>query len=157
MMRLVQGLPQSLVRATRTVRIATTADTIRPRQTVYPSAGAGLNNPALLVAANALQAVITYAQIHGGDPTLSGLANTNSVARQLISWIPPTPSGHFDLAAPLVFTGMTPFSTCSWISLWGAANGGATYGNFPVTSGGTIADASGNYTWTSLPIDGAIR
>jgi hypothetical protein len=150
------SLTQSLIRPTRICRTSLWADTIRPRQVVLSSGGIGFNNSAMLIAANALRAAILYAQIHFGDPSLTGMANSNSVARVAITWTPVTGNGDLDLASPLVFTGIVPFTPCTWISLWGAAIGGTTYGNFPLTTA-LIADGGGGYTLNALPIDGSAR
>ena len=110
----------------------------------------------MLFAANALQAVVTYAQIHFDDPGLGGLNSSLGVARAAISWTPATGTGNFNLASSLVFSGLTAGATCRWISTWDSPNSGTTYGNFPIV-GGTTANGSGIYTLDSLPIAGSGR
>ena len=45
-----------------------------------------LNNPAMVIAANALRAAMTHMQLHSGDPGASGTSNVTTAARQAVTW-----------------------------------------------------------------------
>jgi hypothetical protein len=113
-----------------------------------------LNNPAMIIAANALRSAIIAAQIHSGDPGAAGTSNNLGVARQSITWTSATADGDFGLSSSLNFTGLTPGATCSWISVWSATSAGTWYGNFQLT-GDTVANASGEFSVTALNLNGS--
>ena len=113
-----------------------------------------LNNPAMVVAANALRAAITHAQLHSGDPGGSGTSNVTTAARQAITWGAATSDGDFALASPLNFTGVAANGGATYVSLWSALTGGTWYGNFPLT-GDATANSSGEYTVTTLSLNGS--
>ena len=113
-----------------------------------------LNNPAMVVAANALRSAITHAQIHSGDPGAAGTANNHGAARQAIAWTGATNDGDFGLNSALNFTGLTPGANCTWISVWSASSSGTWYGNFQLT-GDTVANASGEFSVTALSLNGS--
>lgn len=113
-----------------------------------------LNNPAMVVAANALRSAITHAQIHSSDPGAAGTSNNHGVARQAITWTSATSDGDFGLSSALNFTSLTAGATCTWISVWSASSSGTWYGNFQLT-GDTTANASGEFTVSALNLNGS--
>ena len=112
------------------------------------------NDAAMTVGANAIKAVVLYAQIHSGDPGAAGTANDHGVARQAITWGSTTGAGDFALSSPLAFTGLSAGATCSHISLWSASTGGTTYGNEALT-GDTTANSAGEFNVATLTADGS--
>jgi len=112
-----------------------------------------LNNPAMIVAANALRGAITHAQLHSGDPGVSGVSNVIGT-RQAITWAAATSDGDFNLSSTLNWTGLTASQTATWISVWSASTSGTWYGNFQLT-GDTAANASGEFSVVSLSLNGS--
>jgi hypothetical protein len=79
-----------------------------------------LNNPAMVVAANALRAAMTHMQLHSGDPGAAGTANVTSAARQPVTWSAATADGDFGLSASVNFTGVAANGATTYVSLWSA-------------------------------------
>ena len=113
-----------------------------------------LNNTAMVVAANALRSAITHMQTHSGDPGAAGTSNTTSGARRPVTWAAATSDGDFGLLAAVNFTGIASNGAVTWVSLWSAITGGTHYGNFQLT-GAAAANAAGEYTVTSLNLNGS--
>jgi len=113
-----------------------------------------LNNPAMVVAANALRSAITHMQLHSGDPGAAGTSNVTSAARQAITWSAATNDGDFGLASSVAFTGVAANGAATYVSLWSASTGGTWYGNFQL-SGDQTANAAGEYTVTALNLNGS--
>lgn len=114
-----------------------------------------LNNAALVVAADALQAVLLAMQLHSGDPGAAGTANVTSAARQAIGWGAPSGPGSFGLSASVVFSGVAANGAAQYVSLWDqVAAGGTWYGNFAL-SGDQTANAAGQYSVTALNLTGS--
>lgn len=113
-----------------------------------------LNNAAMIVAANALRSAITHMQSHNGDPGVAGTSNLTTAARQAITWGSATNDGDFDLSSPITFSGITPNGAVTYVSLWGALNGGTWYGNFAL-AGDLTANSSGLFSVYSLPQNGS--
>jgi Zn-dependent oligopeptidase len=113
-----------------------------------------LNNPAMVVAANALRAAMTHMQLHSGDPGAAGTANVTSAARQPVTWSAATADGDFGLSASVNFTGVAANGATTYVSLWSAITAGTWYGNFALT-GDQTANAAGEYTVTALNLNGS--
>jgi len=113
-----------------------------------------LNDPAMIVAANALRSAVTHIQLHSGDPGASGTSNVTTAARQAVTWSAATADGDFGLASTVAFTGVASNGACTWISLWSAVSGGTWYGNF-VLVGDQAANAAGEYNLTALTLNGS--
>lgn len=113
-----------------------------------------LNNAAMVVAANALRGVLSYMQLHSGDPGAAGTSNVTSAARQAVTWAAATADGDFGLSASVNFTGVAANGATTYVSLWSASTGGTWYGNFALT-GDATANASGEYTVTALNLNGS--
>lgn len=114
--------------------------------------GVGLTNAAMAVAADALQDVLLYAQLHSG-PAGDGTANIACTTRKAITWGSVTGPGSFGLASSLNFTGGTAGGDVYSVTLWSASTSGVCYGEF-LTSGSAVLDGSGNYVLSSLDIVG---
>jgi hypothetical protein len=113
-----------------------------------------LNNPAMVLAANALRGAMTYMQLHSADPGVSGTSNVTSAARQAITWSAASADGDFGLSAAVNFTGVAASGAATYVSLWSAVTSGTWYGNFALT-GDATANAAGEYTVTSLNLNGS--
>jgi hypothetical protein len=114
----------------------------------------GLNNPAMMIAADAMKAVMRYAQLHWGPAGISGTANASTAARQPIVWTPTTANGDFSLASTLTFAGGAPSGPVYSMTLWPGSSGGATfYGEF-IVSGDPTFSATGLYLVTALNFNG---
>lgn len=113
----------------------------------------GLNNAAMVVAANALRTAIVKMHLHSADPGASGTSNLTAASAQSVSWASATGAGSFGLASTVAFTGVTANGACQWVSLW---DSGETtwYGNFQL-SGDQTANSSGQYNVTSLTLTGS--
>lgn len=106
----------------------------------------------LNIAAAAMQAVCSYAQLHSGAPGAAGTANVTTAGRQAVTW--ETPSGGDMIAtADIAFTGGAASGAVGYVSLWTAATGGACHGWLPITGDATF-NAAGEYTLTGISIPG---
>lgn len=116
----------------------------------------GLNDAAMTVASTALKAAMIYAQLHHDSAGLYGTANTTTAARRPVTWSSISGHGDFSLAAPINFTGGEPESAVYSLTLWSAApTGGTYYGEFPISSGARAFSESGEFTVSSLELDGS--
>lgn len=113
----------------------------------------GLNAAALTLGANALKAVLLYAQIHSGPAGTSGTANVGASTRKSITWGSVTGPGNFGISSSLSFTGGTPDGPVYSVTVWSASTSGVFYGEFLV-SGSAVFDGSGNYVLSSLDLVG---
>jgi hypothetical protein len=113
-----------------------------------------LNNPAMVVAADALRSAITHAQLHSGDPGGAGTSNVTTAARQAVAWSAAANDGDFGLSSALNFTGVAANGAATYVSLWSASTSGTWYGNFPL-SGDATANAAGEYSVTALNLNGS--
>lgn len=113
-----------------------------------------LNNPAMVLAANALRSAITHMQLHSGDPGAAGTSNTTTAARQPVTWSAAAADGDFGLSAAVNFTGVAANGATTYVSLWSALTAGTWYGNFALT-GDATANSAGEYTVTALTLNGS--
>ena len=114
----------------------------------------GLNNAAMVVAAEALQDVLLYAQLHSAAAGGSGTSNVTAAARLPISWTTPTSDGDFGLDAPLNFAGGASAGAVYSVTLWDASTSGNYWGEF-VLAGDTAFNAAGEYAVTALDLNGS--
>lgn len=116
---------------------------------------AGLNNAAMLLAANALKAGLVGAQLHSAAAGGAGTSNLCSSARQAISWGAVSGAGDFGLASQLDFTGGAGSGAVYSVTLWSTSTtGGVFYGEFVLTGAATF-NASGEYSVTAINLDGS--
>lgn len=114
-----------------------------------------LNNTAMVLGANAIKAVLGFAQLHSAAAGGSGTSNLTSAARQAATWTTPTGPGSFGLSTPIVFTGGAATGAIYSVTLWSASSGGTFYGEFPITSGDLTFNAAGVYTVTAIDLTGS--
>lgn len=116
----------------------------------------GLNNTAMGAAATALKAVLLYAQLHEGPAGSSGVSNVTTAARKACSWGSTTGAGDFGLSAQLDFTGGAANGDIYSVTLWSAITSGTGtfYGEF-IIAGDAAFNSSGDYSITSLDLDGS--
>lgn len=114
----------------------------------------GLNNAAMTVAANALKGVLLYAQLHSGPAGSSGTANVTTAARKAVTWGTVTGAGDFGISAQIDFTGGATNGDIHSVTLWSASTSGTYYGEF-VINGDAAFNNSGDYSITSLNLDGS--
>lgn len=112
------------------------------------------NNAAMVVAANAIQDVALYGQLHSGAAGGSGTSNVTSAAREAITWATPTGLGDFALDAQLEFSGGAANGDVYSITLWSASTSGTYYGEFPLTTGDTAFNSAGEYYVTAIDLTG---
>lgn len=116
-----------------------------------------LNATGLNVMADGLRAVATHLSLHSADPGSTGTNHTNH-GRVAASW--PAASGGSLTISNKAFTGGTANGAVTHVGLWSAAGtgtpatGGTFYGGFPLT-GDQTSNAAGEYTITSLTINGS--
>ncbi len=109
-----------------------------------------LFDSALVVAANAIDAVITHVQLHSGAPGAAGTSNVVSTARVAVNG---SVDADGDLTIVGSWTGLSAGQTVGGISYWGSAGtgtpptGGTCYGA-GVPTGDLAANAAGEYTGT---------
>lgn len=105
-----------------------------------------LNDAALVVAANAVDGVISHMQAHSGAPGAAG--TTNAIGTRVAV------NGTVDADGDITWTGVAftglPASTPFWgVTYWSAATGGTFYGQMQTTGGAgndTTANAAGAIT-----------
>lgn len=104
-----------------------------------------LNDAALVVGANAIDAAITHVQAHSADPGADGVGFEIG-GRTAVNG---TVDGDGDIAWSNVgMTGLGANATFWGVSYWSAASGGTCYGTQARTTGDATANSSGAYTWS---------
>ena len=104
-----------------------------------------LSDAALVVAANAVDGVISHAQLHSGARGAAG--TTNQIGTRVA--VNGTVDGDGDLSySNIAFTGLSASQAVAEVSFWSASSGGTYYGGGTLT-GDSTANASGEYTVTS--------
>lgn len=111
-----------------------------------------LNTNGLNTAAAAIKSTYLYAQTHYEDPGAADTANVNAGARISIPWADPV-SGNLNLSGPLNFTGIAANNDVKYITIWTATSSGSCGGSF-ATSGDQSANSVGEYSVSSLPLNG---
>lgn len=114
----------------------------------------GLTQAAMTVGANAMKAVLGYAQLHSAPAGSAGTNNVTTAARKPITWGSTTEKGDFGLGAQVDFTGGTPDQDIYSITLWSASSGGTFYGEF-IAEVDAAFNNGGDYSLTSLDLDGS--
>jgi len=111
-----------------------------------------LNNAALDVGANAMAAVMQYLALHTADPGAGG-SNPAASARVASGWT--AASGNGDLTTTnKAFTGGASNGPVMYVGFWSALTGGTFYGSQALT-GDTQFNSAGEYTITSLTVNGS--
>lgn len=106
-----------------------------------------LNDAALVVGANAIDAAITHFQLHSGARGAAGTSNVTSAARVAVNG---TVDGDGDITwSNTAFTGVASSGAVAEVSYWSASSGGTYYGG-SVLTGDATANAAGEYTVTSV-------
>lgn len=105
----------------------------------------------LNIGANAMAAAMTHIALHTADPGATGL-NPATSARVVASW--PGASGGDLTVSNKAFTGGTANGACTYVGFWSAITGGTFYGSVQLT-GDTTFNSAGEYTITSLTINGS--
>ena len=105
-----------------------------------------LNDAAVVVGANAIDAVIAFFQLHSGARGASG--TTNQVGTRVAV------NGSVDADGDITwsnvnFTGLNANQAVAEVSYWSASTSGTYYGGTAL-SGDTTANAAGEYTVTSV-------
>ena len=112
----------------------------------------GLNTAALTIAAGAVQAQATHAQLYTAEPNAGGTANASQAPRQALTWA--TATADMTLAANVEFTGGEASGDCTHIGLWTDDTDGDFLGYFAL-SGDQSFNADGEYTVTAGTISGS--
>ena len=104
-----------------------------------------LNDAALVIGANAIDAAITFFQAHSADPGADG-AGFEIGSRTAVNG---TVDADGDISwANVAFTGLGASATFWGVSYWSASSAGACYGTQARTTGDTTANAAGEYTYS---------
>lgn len=104
------------------------------------------NDAATVVAANAVDAVITHFQLHSGARGASG--TSNQVGSRVA--VNGTVDSDGDISwSNVAFTGLTANQAVAEVSYWSASSGGTYYGGATLT-GDATANSAGEYTVTSV-------
>lgn len=115
-----------------------------------------LYDNALVIAMNAVDAVLTHVQLHSSAPS-SGSPSTGAVGTRVAVGAALTVDADGDLVftGPLAFTGLAANQAIAGVSYWSAAGtgnpatGGTSYGYSAIPVGGgndATANAAGAYT-----------
>jgi hypothetical protein len=111
-----------------------------------------LNDPCLDVGANAMRAVMTHLSLHTSAPNITTGGNETTAPRVLASW--PVSSGGDLTISNKSFTGGAASGPCTHVGFHGAASGGTFYG-FVALTGDQTFNSAGEYTITSLTVNGS--
>jgi hypothetical protein len=104
------------------------------------------NDAAVVIAANAVEAVITHMQLHSTN--VGGSWGTNAVGTRVA--VNGTVDADGDITwSNVAFTGLTANQAIGGVSYWSASSGGTNYGG-SATSGDATANSAGEYTLTSV-------
>jgi hypothetical protein len=112
-----------------------------------------LNNAPMQTGANAIAAVIGWAQLHSAAAGGSGTSNLTSAARAAVSWATSTGLGNFGLTTPVSFTGGAANGAVYSATLWSASAAGTFSGEY-VLGGDAAFNASGQYAITAFNFTG---
>jgi hypothetical protein len=105
-----------------------------------------LNDAAVVIGSNAIDAAITHMQLHSTN--VGGSWGTNAVGSRVA--VNGTVDGDGDIAwSNVTFTGLNANQAIGGVSYWSASTGGTNYGG-SATSGDTTANSAGEYTLTSV-------
>lgn len=112
-----------------------------------------LNNAALNTMADAFRTTYPYIAIHTATPNVDTGTNQSAAARVLHG--APAASGSGDLTITNKnFTGGAASGAATHVGFWTAATAG-TFGGYFALTGDQTFNAAGEYTITSLVIDGS--
>lgn len=112
-----------------------------------------LNNAALNTMADAFRTTYTHISIHTAAPNNDTGTNASTAGR--VAHAAAAASGSGDLTITNKnFTGGAASGPATHVGFWTAATGGTFGGAFPI-SGDQTFNAAGEYTITSLTIDGS--
>ena len=103
-----------------------------------------LNDAALVLGANAIDAAITHMQAHSADPGADGVGFEIG-SRTAVNG---TVDADADITWSVPFTGLGANATFWGVSYWSASSAGTCYGTQARTTGDTAANAAGAYTYT---------
>lgn len=110
-----------------------------------------LNDTLLNIGANAMAAAATHLSLHSAAPDAAG-SNACTSARVAASW-PGAATGDITVTNK-AFTGVAASGPVTHVGLWSAATAGTFYGAYALT-GDQSANAAGEYTLTSLTLNGS--
>jgi hypothetical protein len=110
-----------------------------------------LNDALLNIGANAMAAAATHLAIHTAQPDATG-SNQSTAARVAASW-PAAATGDLTITNK-AFTGGAASGPATHVGFWSAATGGTFYGWAALTGDQTF-NAAGEYTITSLTVNGS--
>ena len=111
-----------------------------------------INDALLNVGAGAMRTAASHLSIHTALPNASG-SNESTAARKPANWGAVSGSGDFT-ATNIAFTGGAASGPATHVGLWSAVTGGTFYGYFPLVGDQTF-NAAGEYTVTSVSLDGS--
>lgn len=105
-----------------------------------------LSDAALVLAANAVDAAVTFMQLHSGARGAAG--TTNAVGARVA--VNGTVDADGDITwSNVAFTGLTANQAVAEVSYWDASTAGTYLGGATIT-GDAAANAAGEYTLTSV-------
>lgn len=110
-----------------------------------------LNTAAMTIAGGALATAITHLAIHTAAPDPTTGTNQSSAARVAVTW---TNTGGDLTATNKAFTGGAASGPATYVGFWSASTAGTFYGSQALTGDQTF-NAAGEYTVTSITIDGS--
>jgi hypothetical protein len=113
----------------------------------------GLNNASLNLMADEWATIYTHLSLHTAAPDIDTGTNESTAGRVAASW--PAASGSGDLTITnKAFTGGASGGACTHVGFWTLATGG-TFGGFKALTGDQTFNAAGEYTITTLTVDGS--
>jgi hypothetical protein len=116
-----------------------------------------LNDACLNIGGEAMRVAITHLSLHTAIPDATG-SNHSTAARQAAGWGSTATGGDFS-TTNRAFTGGTPGGNCTHVGFWSSAGtgspatGGTFYG-YQALTGDTTFNSAGEYTITSLIVQG---
>lgn len=105
-----------------------------------------LNDAAVVIGSNAVDAAITHMQLHSTN--VGGSWGSNALGSRVA--VNGTVDGDGDITwTNVAFTGLGANQAIGGVSYWSASSGGTNYGG-SATSGDATANSAGEYTLTSV-------
>jgi hypothetical protein len=111
-----------------------------------------LNDASLNTMADAWKAAYPYVAIHTAQPNVDTGTNQSAAGRVAASW---GTAANGDLTVTNIdFTGGAASGAATHVGFWSAATSG-TFGGYQALTGDQAFNAAGEYTITSLTVDGS--
>jgi hypothetical protein len=112
-----------------------------------------LSDPLLNIGANAMAAAATHLSLHTAQPASPTSGTNESTAGRVAAAWPGAVTGDLSISNK-AFTGGAANGPCTHVGFWSAVSGGTFHG-YVALSGDQTFNSAGEYTITSLTVNGS--